>query len=241
MRWLVHLLMILSACIPASPTATPTADVPTDSLESLFLRQGSVFFQAVRIDPTQYYFRTHYRAGEPLTLAQWQAELPDAEVIINANFFTPEHTVLGLLISDGVIHGTPYRDRGGMFFVDGEQVGIRNTVQIPYANEAFQQAVQAFPILVQDGEARYTNPNDTAISRRTVVAEDANGRIVMMVTAGFGISLPALSTYLADSDLNLVNALNLDGGGSTMMAITSSDTTIISVDPVPAVLAVYRR
>jgi len=44
--------------------------------------------------------------------------------------------------------------------------------------------------------------------------------------------------------MNLVNALNLDGGGSTMMYLNANGTPeyiVTSLDPVPAVLAVYTR
>lgn len=247
MRLILLVCAFLGGCIQLLPeTAPPEAPESDDNwtvvasgLEQDSIREGAVIFQAVRIDPTQYSFRAHYRPNAPLTLAEWQAELPTAEVIINANFFTPENTVLGLLISDGVRYGTSYTDRGGRFFVDGATVGIRSNTTQPYQGEAYSQAVQAFPMLVDNGLATYNNSADTAISRRTVIAQDTQGRIILLVTSGFGLSLYDLSQYLPTSDLNIVTALNLDGGGSTMMRIASSETTVISLDPVPIVLAVY--
>jgi hypothetical protein len=41
--------------------------------------------------------------------------------------------------------------------------------------------------------------------------------------------------------MNIVYALNMDGGGSTMMTVNPLNYTIRSFDPVPAVLAVYKR
>ena len=49
---------------------------------------------------------------------------------------------------------------------------------------------------------------------------------------------------LVAGDLNLVNAVNLDGGGSTLLTLTlpGQPTYFIpSFDPVPTVLAVYPR
>jgi len=77
-----------------------------------------------------------------------------------------------------------------------------------------------------------------------VIAQDDQGRILMMVTAYGGARLQDLSTYLAQSDLNVVNAFNLDGGVSTMMYIAAQETTppymVAAQEPVPAILAIYR-
>jgi len=62
-----------------------------------------------------------------------------------------------------------------------------------------------------------------------------------MVTPLLGPTLLDLSAFLAQSDMDLVNAFNLDGGGSTMMVIAPEDYLIASRDPVPAVLAIYPR
>ena len=246
MRLILVMMIILGACSQLSPenlSSEPPVDdnwtVVASGLEQDTIRNGATIFQAVRIDPTQYTFRAYYRPNAPLTLAEWQAELPNAEVIINANFFTPENTVLGLLITDSVRYGTSYTNRGATFFVNGANVGIRSNITQPYQGEAYTQAVQAFPMLVDDGLATYNNSDDTAISRRTVIAQDEQGHIILMVTSGFGLSLYDLSQYLPTTDLNIVDALNLDGGGSTMMSVASSQTTVISLDPVPIVLAVY--
>ncbi|GAB5492338.1 MAG: phosphodiester glycosidase family protein [Phototrophicaceae bacterium] len=246
MRIIFVMMIILGACSQLSPEnispEPPVEDnwtVVASGLEQDTIRNGATIFQAVRIDPTQYTFRAHYRPNAPLTLAEWQAELPNAEVIINANFFTPENTVLGLLIADSVRYGTSYTNRGATFFVDGTSVGIRSNITQPYQVEAYTQAIQAFPMLVGDGLATYNNSADTAISRRTVIAQDEQGHIILMVTSGFGLSLYDLSQYLPTTDLNIVDALNLDGGGSTMMSIASSETTVLSLDPVPVVLAIY--
>lgn len=247
MRLILLISLFLGGCLqllPETPPPEPTTNnnnwtTIAQGLEQDIIRDGAVVFQAVRIDPNQYSFRAHYRPNAPLTLSEWQTELPTAEIIVNANFFTPENTVLGLLISDGIQYGASYTDRGGTFFVNASTVGIRSNITQPYQGEAYTQAVQAFPMLVDNGQPTYNNSEDTAISRRTVIAQDTEGHIILLVTAGFGLSLYDLSQYLSNSDLNIVSALNLDGGGSTMMSIASSETTVVSLDPVPIVLAIY--
>jgi uncharacterized protein YigE (DUF2233 family) len=111
----------------------------------------------------------------------------------------------------------------------------------PYDGRALEQAVQAFPMLVQNGSAAYYRSADTRASRRTVIGMDSQGRVLLLVTPGIGLGLYDLSQYLAAADLDLVTAFNLDGGRSTMLALRDISYVISSIDAVPAVLAVYLR
>ncbi|MGB1288074.1 MAG: phosphodiester glycosidase family protein, partial [Aggregatilineales bacterium] len=259
------LLFILSACnlaedpVPViaqghtstpQPLPEPTATQPygwqfvTDGLSQQTISPDGnpiAQMQALRIDPAQYTFRVHYRPGETLTIQEWRDALPDAIAIVNANFFSRAYTIQGLLISDGVRHGQSYVNRGGTFAIQNGMPRITSNIAEPYAGQAYEQAVQAFPMLVINRAQAYTRSRDTRPSRRTVIAQDADGQIILMTTSLLGLGLYNLSDYLARSDLNLVNAFNLDGGGSTMMYIQPMNYTLSSFDPVPAVLAVYLR
>ncbi|MFW5709396.1 MAG: phosphodiester glycosidase family protein [Chloroflexota bacterium] len=247
---------------PAAPTSShgsaPEASVPAETVSTTgsawqeiqpgmhmrsMLPGGDRLAEiiAIRIDPALFTFRAHYRPGQPLDITGWQEYLPGAAVIINANFFDPENRIVGLLISDGIVHGWAYTDRGGMFAVQNGIPRIRSNTADPYQGEAIEQAVQAFPMLVQDGVAAYTNPEDTRVRRRTAIGQDVEGSIIFMVTPVAGMSLPDFSAFLASSDLNLVNAFNLDGGGSTMMYASDGAYLLRSFEPVPAVLAAYPR
>ena len=197
---------------------------------------------ALRFDPTMVTFRAHYRPQEPLTLRQWQTELTGAVAIINTNFYTAENYVLGLLIADGLVYGQSYTDRGGWFGVQNGGAFVRSNINAPYQGEAIEQAVQAFPMLVVDGQQAYTSTAPDRVTRRTAIAQDTQGRIVFLITSQGGMTLVALSAYLANADMDLANAFNLDGGGSTMLysgAGGGSPVSFASFDPVPAVLAVY--
>ena len=236
--------------IPVASVA-PTFEIDTDGWETIadgfekrtYIPDDKELAQMLvyRIDPTQYRFRAVYRAGDPLSITEWTQVEPEAFAIINANFYDPQNNVLGLLVSDGVSYGQSYTDRGGTFFV---QNGITNLET--FRNPTFQigeleQAVQAFPALVENGQQAYFNTSASQLSRRTIIAQDTDGNILIIITPLLGLSLIDLSAYLPTTDLNLVTAINLDGGGSTMMRIPSTDFTLQSFDPVPAILAVYRR
>lgn len=241
---------------PPPPTATavptPTAIASTDAWQTLetgieqrFYRpaQGLPFTRllAVRIDPGQVDFRVHYRAGEPLFAGGWREELPDAALFINANFFDSSDYITGRLIADGVTYGDPYRRRGGTFFVNAGVPAIQSNLVQPYADEIHEQAVQAFPMLITDGAQSYFDARADRATRRTAIGIDAQGHVVMLVTVFGGMTLLDLATYLPTTDLQLVDMLNLDGGGSTLLDMQTDSTTAsyVSFDPVPAVLAVY--
>jgi len=235
----------ISPVTPADPTAA-TDDWITiaPGIEQRTVTPGaSALAQMIslRIDPALLTFRAHYEPGVARSLAQWQAALPDAQVIVNANFFTPEDTILGMLVSDGAVYGSTYRDRGGMFSLRGGVPRIQYLINEPYQGEPLDQAVQAFPMLVLDGASAYTNARDVRASRRTVIGMDRAGRVILMATPGIGLGLYDLSAWLPAAGLDLVSAFNLDGGGSTMMSIAATGYMLNSIDAVPAVLAAYYK
>lgn len=198
--------------------------------------------KVVRIDPEQYRFRALYRPSQALSLRQWRSLEPGASVIVNANFFDPEYRALGLVVSDGAAFGRPYRDRGGTLIVKGDDISIRSFRSgLPQQNQGIDQAIQGFPLLVENGAQAYFDQSSARRARRTVVAQDTSGRVLILVTPLLGLSLADLSAYLAATDLDIVTAMNLDGGGSTMLYLNAIDYQLPSFDALPTALAIYRR
>ena len=204
---------------------------------------GDVFKTLVlaRLDPNVYTFKAHYRPGEPLTIREWQQQLPDADLIINANFFHPDNTVVGMVVTDEGAFGTTLVNRGGMFSIQSGLPVIQSLAEQPYDGRWLDHAVQGFPNLIVGGVASQTNPNENRASRRTAIAIDAQGRIVIITTPLLGMGLYDVSQYLASSDMQLMSVVNLDGGGSTMLTIKPINYQILSFDPVPTVLAAYKK
>lgn len=260
-RWsaLVALASLMGCTVSLGAGATPTlapAVTPADGwrslgpgLETRLYAPGGAYpfttLLAVRLDPALMAFRAHYQPGAPLTVDGWRAALPGAVAVVNANFFDAGAQALGLVVADGAAFGTAYRGRGGMVQVVGGQVRVRSTVTEPYNGEPLEQAVQAFPMLIEQGRATFSDARPDRASRRTVAGQDAAGSIVLIVTPSFiGMTLTDLAAYLASSDMGLVSAVNLDGGGSTMLAVNApgfDPIRVPSVDPVPVVLAAYPR
>ena len=260
--WYVGWVLWLAGCImPSSVVATPTpTPVPTATpqpaadgwkllapgMERRIYTPEAGFLTrltAIRMDPAYYTFRVHYRPGEPKYASEWQLELPDAAVIVNGNFFDREDRITGLLIADGVNYGQAYQRRGGTFYIDNGLGFIESNLVRPYAGEAYQQALQAFPMLITDGQISYFDTRPDRATRRTVVGIDRQGRVVILVTSFGGMTLLDMAQFLPTTDLDLWDALNLDGGGSTMLGVDIGGTsaTIGSFDPIPAILGVYPK
>jgi hypothetical protein len=262
----VVVLVILVGCTiaySATPTPTPPTPTPTSTMTAtnasiaetwqtiltglemrIYLPPSRVLGQmlVLRIDPSLYTFRVHYRPGEPLSTSEWRSELPDASAFINANFFDRQDYIVGLLVADSVIYGSSLVDLGGTFAIQDGQPVLRSNIAEPYQGEAYEQAVQAFPMLVFESAQAYTDTEGDRPTRRTIVAQDGEGRILLIATPLVGMRMADLAAYLLTTDLEIVHALNLDGGSSTMMVVQADEPYVIrAFDRVPAVLAVYAR
>ncbi len=201
----------------------------------------------VRLDSIAVRFRVHYDPVAPRPVSAW-AGLLQPLLVVNGGYFTPENETVGLLISDGRVWGTPYGDFAGMFAVNPspleEKASVRWLRDQPYdPNEPLIEALQSFPVLVKPGGVMGfpANADDSRPSRRTVVAQDRQGRILFIVAPRGYLSLHGLARFLADSDLDLDVALNLDGGFSTGLWLRTNEAPveINSLVPVPSVISVY--
>lgn len=130
----------------------------------------------------------------------------------------------------------------GSYYVDA----LRNlpanaeiTLTIGAANEAWhdvEYAVGALYSLVEDGRV-ISNP-ETGLNPRTAVGQKADGTLVFYTMDGrrsghsIGASMKQVSQRLIE--LGCVNALCLDGGGSTMLSITKPDSTAAEIVNVPS-------
>lgn len=192
-----------------------------------------------RIDPAQHTFRVAYRPGEPQTLAQWQAET-GALLVVNGGFFTEEFVATGLTVIEGQANGRSYGDFAGMFAVTAGGPAVRWLGARPYnPNEPLLYALQSFPMLLKPGGQIGYPDEDGAATRRTVVAQDGDGRVLFILAPWGSFTLHQLSVWLAESDLNLDIALNLDGGTSTGLHLAEPEVIIPAFTRLPIVITVF--
>jgi exopolysaccharide biosynthesis protein len=195
----------------------------------------------------QKYFRLDIAHQEtPKTLDTWQSDT-NALMVVNAGYYSiinEKHIPDGLTIVDGKASGRSFNGFGGMLAIDDRQAELRWLVEKPYnSSEPLQAALQAFPMLVKPGgELGYGPEREShAKARRTVIAQDREGRILFMVAPLGYFTLHQLSVYLTESDLNLEIAINLDGGGSTGILVADPRELIPSNRPLPFVILVHPR
>ncbi|CAL1544365.1 unnamed protein product [Lymnaea stagnalis] len=179
--------------------------------------------------------------GERFTVVA-SAQRKQCLVAANAGFFnTATGQCLGNIVSDGVL----LQDSGGVQNVhfgltrDGFiYTGYLSELDLLYQD--FTQLVGGVIWLLRDG-ASYVDESikiecpDTeetgtlerfvsVVSARTAVGHDSNGRIHMVQVDGktdqYGVNLHEFAALLLD--LGLVNAINLDGGGSATTVVNGT-------------------
>jgi hypothetical protein len=206
-------------------------------------------FWIVRLDPAQVRFRVRYDPASPRTVSVWGTESQPL-LVVNGAYFSPESEgseTIGLLVADGQRWGTPLADYAGMFAVTAAgDVSVRWLRQRPYdPGEPLTEAVQSFPVLIKPGGAMGfpADADDGLPARRTVVVQDGDGNILLIVAPRGHLSLHEVAVFLAESDLGVDVALNLDGGGSTGMWLAAGDARVDldSLAPVPSVIVIERR
>lgn len=184
--------------------------------------------------------------GKPKTLDAWQKET-NAALVMNGGYFSIENERYlpdGLTVLDGEASGQSFVGFGGMLAIRRDRAELRWLVERPYrATEPLQAALQSFPMLVKPGgQLGFGSERENyARARRTVIAQDRDGRILLIVTPQGYFTLHQLSAYLTDSDLDLDIAINLDGGGSTGILVAIPRELIPSKVLLPFVILVYAR
>lgn len=240
---------------PMPPPTRPPTPIPADTGWEL-LRPGlerrtinlfdALGFQenhlyVLRLDPTHYRFDLVYAPGEPQTLAAWQAQT-GALIVLNGGFFTPEYVATGLTIVDGIAHGVSYQNCCGMLTLPEGFPQLRSLATHPYdPQEPLYEALQSFPVLVHPDDAGGRIEPGGQRARRTVIAQDQAGRIILLAASWSHFTLEELSRFLRQSDLEIEIALNLDGGASTGLLLATPAEGVPAFALLPLVIAVYPR
>ena len=199
----------------------------------------------LRIEPEAYRFDVAYHP-DPQTLEAWQSET-DALIVLNGGYFRGEEGAYvpnGLTVVDGGAIGSTYGEFAGMFAVTRDGPELRWLAQEPYdPSEPLLAALQSFPVLVKPGGVLGfpEQDEDHRAARRSVIAEDRNGRVLFIVVSRGNFTLHRLSAYLVSSDLDLYIAINLDGGPSSGVLLASPWEEVPALAPLPIVITVLDR
>jgi uncharacterized protein YigE (DUF2233 family) len=184
-----------------------------------------------RLDLKKVHLSIGYAPNNPQLISTWMKQT-NALAMINGGYFDKNNQPTGLLISNGQDVGTSYAGFGGMLAVDAHgSVSLRSLKQQPYDpnTEQLQQATQSSPMLMIDGQ-RTQFQADSVSQRRSVIAIDTQGRMLLIASPSQAFTLDELADLLASSDLSIKTALNLDGGASTGLYVDGANQKI-SIDP----------
>jgi uncharacterized protein YigE (DUF2233 family) len=219
--------------------AAPGVDFRYEDWKSPGVDEDTVVI--VRFSLNRMHIRVGYQPTRSMGISEWMKQ-ERAIAVINGGYFDQKNQTEGLVVSNGQAFGTSYTGFGGMLSVDAQgNVGLRSLIDQPYDpnNEQLQQATQSSPMLIVNGK-RTQFKADAASSRRSVVAIDKQGRLLLIASAAQAFSLDELADLLASSDLSIKNALNLDGGASTGLYVNagSQHVAIDSFVGLPIVIVV---
>ena len=147
---------------------------------------------------------------------------PRRGAAINASFFGEDLRPLGLLIADGRKYVPPHTTGAwGVFWLRHGRPGLVPTPD--HIPDDVTQAVQCKPRLVIAG--MIPRFKQQVAARRSAVGLDAHGRIILAASRT-PMSLDAWARCLRDQ-LGCVDALNLDGGPSTQLAVRGRATATV--------------
>ncbi len=163
-------------------------------------------------------------------------ESSGTQVAVNANFFAPccaaaheNKTVIGLAVSDGTVVAPPTSAAGNsnvaLLLTKNNQATIATTTMSMDLSNVFN-AVAGSAQIVQNGVnigAQSPNEGDpTHANPRTDAGISQNGQFLYLVTidgrqAGYSVGTTITETADMMLAFGAYNALNLDGGGSTVL------------------------
>ena len=206
-------------------------------------------FTAVRIDPRRFGFRIAFNPVEGKRSLADVARAEKAPVVANGAYFGQKGEPVTLLVSGGKAlskpsAGLPY---SGVFSLDVKgRAAVRKLAEVPPPYEGLDFAVQNSPLLVAGGQPAYPEKPNPSRYRRTVIGNDAAGRVVLLVcdsSVGLGEMAEISAAPEAAGGFALAGAVNLDGGPSSGLAVEHEKAKVeVKTGPtIPHVIVVARR
>lgn len=167
-----------------------------------------------------------------------------AILVINGGFFNPEKESLGLLVRNGKILN-PMRETSWWAVF---QIYEKRAVITPYrsfnVSRETEMALQVGPRLLINREIPQLK---FSVARRSGIGIQPNGRVVIVLSEDTGLSLLAFAKLFQKSEeeggFGCIDALNLDGGGSSQLYIDWQDfkLNIEGTSYVPNFVALFPR
>ncbi|WP_386821367.1 phosphodiester glycosidase family protein [Luteolibacter algae] len=213
-----------------SPSAVPDGELsrPADKPNISRKTIAGIQFEGVSYDSRTHLLKVIDQANGPgsrFADSASVAHATNALLAINAGFFTPEGAPLGLVISEGKISGgwnSASSLGSGIYRISSAGAASISRRSSRSAVESSKELLQAGPLLVENGKTiGGLDPEKSAV--RSILLSDGGTRWWIGRTSS--CSLAALGSALGSGSpapWNVRQALNLDGGRSTDLYISSS-------------------
>ena len=193
-----------------------------------FCRFGSPQIAVLRLDPRRATIRVrHYsRLAErkPLTIVEWQ-EKSGALAVFNAGQYYPDYSYMGLLVSEGVpispkLHPSYQPALVASPVGAGAGARVLDLTRRPLdpKRPGGREVAQSFMLFDTSGTLRIRKSNQVA--KRTVVAEDQQGRLLAITSEG-GYTLHEFAQLLQKLPLGIDEAMSMDGGDEAELCVRS--------------------
>lgn len=186
------------------------------------------FISFIRIDPNVYKAKilsAKSFGSKSLTIREI-AEKSGADAVINASYFDEHEEPLGYLKIDGKVYNDYIAEPiiySGVIAIKNGKMNILHRSK--FKSENYKEALQAGPRLISAGRETQGIKNTIDYrekSRRAGIAVDKKGNIILFKTsraiANWG---QIIMTITSNPSLNIVEAMNLDGGSSTQIYVKS--------------------
>lgn len=175
-----------------------------------------------RIDPKRYRFKLHNDRTGSTDLDRWMHRT-GALLVVNGSYYGKDGGPATPAVIDGVAQGPKkYSARQGAFVASGEAAGLHDLQDADWREvlRGADTALVSYPLLLAaDGSNRA--PRDSGwIANRSFLAQDKSGRILIGTTKEAFFSLYRLGEFLKVAPLDLIMALDLDGGPVACQAVS---------------------
>ena len=167
-----------------------------------------------RVDPARFRFVVRTAPAGNRNLDGWMREL-GAALVINGSYFSRRGEPDTPLVSSGVRLGPRhYIANHGAFIASGHSARIGDLAHQDWhvALHGADDAMVSYPLLVTAEGTSRVNADWRWLANRSFVGQDTARRIVLGTTTDAFFSLERLANFLRVAPLDLVLALNLDGG-----------------------------